>query len=119
MLPLELASKSEPEDHTTEYLHYRQFFTIWETLARVVECQSLEVQHMNKDTRAAWLKDYMVCGVVLINIPFLLNYDFVITQGLVDQAHEQIIKLLTSEWLVSDVEDISGMMFLAFFVAQS
>jgi hypothetical protein len=30
-------------------------------------------------------------------------------KGLVDRAHEQIIKLLTSEWLVSDVEDTSGM----------
>jgi len=42
---------------------------------------------MNKDTLAAWLKDYM---------------------GLVDQARDQIIKLLTCEWLVSDVEDTSG-----------
>ena len=65
MLPLELALINEPEDHATEYLHYRQFFSIWETLARVVECQSLEVQHMNKDTRAAWLKDYKVCPVLL------------------------------------------------------
>ena len=35
-------------------------------------------------------------------------------QGLVDQAHEQIIKLLTSEWLVSDVEDTSGIVLPAF-----
>jgi nuclear pore complex protein Nup107 len=71
MLPLELASISEPEDHATEYLHYRQFFSIWETLARVVECQSLEVQHMNKDTRAAWLRDYTVRPVLLTAFPFL------------------------------------------------
>jgi nuclear pore complex protein Nup107 len=69
-LPLELASISEPEDHATEYLHYRQFFSIWETLARVVECQALEVQHMNKDTRAAWLKDYTVRSVIIINLSF-------------------------------------------------
>lgn len=60
MLPLELASISEPEETATEYLHYRQFFNIWETLARVVECQALEVQVMSKDTKAAWLKDYVV-----------------------------------------------------------
>lgn len=30
------------------------------------------------------------------------------TQALVDQAHDQITKLLTSEWLVSDVEDDGG-----------
>jgi nuclear pore complex protein Nup107 len=70
MLPLELASISEPEDHVTEYLHYRQFFNIWETLARVVECQSLEVQHMSKDTRAAWLKDYTVRAAISIHLAF-------------------------------------------------
>ena len=72
MLPLELASISESEEHATEYMHYRQFFNIWETLARVVECQALEVQHMNKDTRAAWLKDYMVRGVKLFHL-YLVN----------------------------------------------
>ena len=71
MLPLELASISEPEDHATEYLHYRQFFSIWETLTRIVECQSLEVQHMNKDTRSVWVKDYMVCAVIFIRFPFV------------------------------------------------
>ncbi|KAJ7494494.1 nuclear pore protein 84/107 [Mycena galericulata] len=84
MLPLELASISEPEERATEYLHYRQFFIIWDTLERVVECQALETPQMNRNTRAAWLEDY---------------------RALVDQAHDQISKLLTSEWLVSDVED--------------
>ncbi|KAJ7771524.1 nuclear pore protein 84/107 [Mycena metata] len=83
MLPLELASISEPEERATEYLHYRQFFIIWDTLERVVECQALETPQMNRNTRAAWLEDY---------------------RSLVDQAHDQITKLLTSEWLVSDVE---------------
>jgi nuclear pore complex protein Nup107 len=59
MLPPELASIGDPE-RAVEYLHYRQFFTIWETLDRVVECQALEVLPMNKDTRVAWLKDYQV-----------------------------------------------------------
>ncbi|KAJ7349466.1 nuclear pore protein 84/107 [Mycena albidolilacea] len=87
MLPLELASISEPEERATEYLHYRQFFIIWDTLERVVECQALETPQMNRNTRAAWLEDY---------------------RALVDQAHDQITKLLTSEWLVSDVEDDRG-----------
>jgi hypothetical protein len=108
ILPLELASISEPEDYATEYLHYRQFFNIWETLARIVECQSLEVQHMNKDTRVAWLKDHTVRVVKKMFDLVLLDYNIALAQGLVDQAHEQIVKLLTSEWLVSDVEDTSG-----------
>ncbi|KAF5389351.1 hypothetical protein D9757_004360 [Collybiopsis confluens] len=82
-LPSQLAAVSDPEEHATEYLHYRQFLSIWDTLERIVECQALEVSDMNRDTRNAWLKDY---------------------KFLVDQGHEQIVKLLTSEWLVSDVE---------------
>ncbi|KAF8884657.1 nuclear pore protein 84/107 [Infundibulicybe gibba] len=83
MLPPEIGSIAEPEERATEYLHYRQFFMIMETLDRVVECQSLEASHMNKETRSAWLADY---------------------RGLIDQARDQITKLLTSEWLVTDVE---------------
>ncbi|CAK5283093.1 unnamed protein product [Mycena citricolor] len=87
VLPLELASISEPEERATEYLHYRQFFLIYDTLDRVVECQVLETPQMNRNTRSAWMKDY---------------------KTLVDQAHDQIVKLLTSEWLVSDVEEGGG-----------
>ncbi|KAF9469517.1 nuclear pore protein 84/107 [Collybia nuda] len=83
MLPSELASIGEPEERATEYLHYRQFFMIWETLERVVECQALDVPNMAKETRLAWLRDY---------------------RDLIDQADDQITKLLTSEWLVTDVE---------------
>jgi len=61
MLPPELASIDTPEERAIEYLHYRQFFMIWETLDKVVECQALEVLPMNKDTRSTWLKDYKVC----------------------------------------------------------
>lgn len=60
MLPPELASIGEPEDRATEYLHYRQFFMIWETLDQVVACQALETPHMDRDTRVAWLDDYTV-----------------------------------------------------------
>ncbi|KAJ7063608.1 nuclear pore protein 84/107 [Mycena amicta] len=84
LLPIELASIGEPEERATEYLHYRQFFVIWETLERVVECQALETPQMNRSTRAAWLQDY---------------------EALIDQAHDQITKLLMSEWLVSNVDE--------------
>ncbi|TFK71838.1 hypothetical protein BDN72DRAFT_816969 [Pluteus cervinus] len=87
MLPVELASISEPEERATEYLHYRQFFTIWETFERVVECQALDVPHMSKEARGAWLSDY---------------------RGLIESAREQIVKLLSSEWLVTDVETPGG-----------
>ncbi|GLB38465.1 putative nuclear pore protein 84 / 107 [Lyophyllum shimeji] len=87
MLPAELAAIGEPEEQATEYLHYRQFFIIWETLDRVVQSQALEIAHMNRETRLAWLTDY---------------------RGLIDQAHDQITKLLTSEWLVTDVEKPGG-----------
>lgn len=60
MLPAELASIGEPEERATEYLHYRQFFTIWEALERVVECRAMEVPQMSRETRAAWVKDYSV-----------------------------------------------------------
>lgn len=82
MLPHELASIDRPEERATEYLHYRQFFAIWEILDRVVGCQSLEVSIMNRDTRAAWLSDY---------------------KGLMNQAYDAVVKLLTSDWMMPDV----------------
>ncbi|KAG6859770.1 hypothetical protein C0995_004318, partial [Termitomyces sp. Mi166 len=87
MLPPELAAIAEPEEMATEYLHYRQFFDIWETLDKVVQAQALEVARMNRETRLAWLDDY---------------------RGIIDKAHDQITKLLESEWLVTDVERPGG-----------
>ena len=43
MLPAQLAGISEPEERATEYLDYRQFFIVWESLERVVAFQALEV----------------------------------------------------------------------------
>ena len=60
MLPAELNAMREPEGRATEYMHYRQFFIVWEALARVTECQALEATQMTKDTRLAWLSDYKV-----------------------------------------------------------
>ncbi|KAJ3503194.1 hypothetical protein NLJ89_g8543 [Agrocybe chaxingu] len=90
LLPNELATIAEPEEIATEYLHYRQFFVIWDTIARVVDCQSQEssyAQSSSRDARNAWLGEY---------------------RNLIDQAYDQIIKLLTTEWLVSDVENVGG-----------
>ncbi|KAI8970749.1 nuclear pore protein 84/107 [Trametes punicea] len=87
MLPPELGTLREPEEEATEYMHYRQFFGVWDALARVVECEALEQPQMNKDTRAAWLSDY---------------------KTLIEQAHELVVKLLTTDWLVSDSETRTG-----------
>jgi nuclear pore complex protein Nup107 len=59
-LPPELASIGEPEERAIEYLHYRQFFNIWDVFDRVVECQALEVVPMSKDNRSSWVNDYKV-----------------------------------------------------------
>lgn len=83
MLPMELASIAQPEERATEYLHYRQFFTIWETLHQVVECQALDVPHTSKETRAAWLSDYRVSGPPLLDECFLESSgDLLISLGL-------------------------------------
>ncbi|TBU55991.1 107-domain-containing protein [Dichomitus squalens] len=87
MLPPELGSLPEPEDQATEFMHYRQFFNVWELLSRVVETQALEQPQMNRGTRLAWLDDY---------------------QTLIEQAREQVIKLLTTDWLMSDAEVHNG-----------
>ncbi|KAG5640987.1 hypothetical protein DXG03_006451, partial [Asterophora parasitica] len=87
VLPAELSVIGVPEERATEYMHYRQFFVIWETLERVVECQALQIAQMSRDTRLAWSNDY---------------------RSVTDQAHDQITKLLTSEWLVTDVEAPGG-----------
>ncbi|KAG6852732.1 hypothetical protein C0991_009470 [Blastosporella zonata] len=43
ILPPELARVGDPEEMATEYLHYRQFFVIWETLESVIETQAMEM----------------------------------------------------------------------------
>lgn len=83
MLPRELASIREPEERATEYLHYRQLFVAWDALSQIEGCKNLESPQMAKDTRIAWLEDY---------------------KSLTNSAREQVIKLLTTEWLVSEAE---------------
>lgn len=60
LLPIELASIPEPEEKATEYLHYRQFFVIWDSLASVVECQSQNVPGLDREGKTVWLNKYQV-----------------------------------------------------------
>jgi nuclear pore complex protein Nup107 len=83
MLPPELAAIGTPEERAAEYLDYRQFFIAWETLERVTECQALEAPQMSRNTQATWVKDY---------------------GDLVSSAREQILKLLTMDWLISETD---------------
>lgn len=85
LLPAELSEISEPEERATEYLHYRQFFVIWERLEQVVECHARSLQPMGKDAKARWIEEY---------------------KALIDNVHEQIVQLLTTEWLVTDAAKI-------------
>lgn len=65
MLPPALGTLRDPEDRAMEYMHYRQFFSVWSILSRVVECAALEGPHMNKEARAEWLEEYKVCILCL------------------------------------------------------
>ena len=87
-LPEQLASIDEPEDIATEYMHYRQLFYVWDLFERIANVVGVEFAHeLTKDTKAAWLSEY---------------------KALVDEAYEKTVKLLTTEWLVSDVSRVDG-----------
>ncbi|CAL1702971.1 unnamed protein product [Somion occarium] len=86
-LPPQLNTLREPEVQATEFLHYRQFFMVWEALDRVVQFEALGESDMASQTRAAWLEDYKI---------------------LLQQAREQVTRLLTTEWLVSEEERMNG-----------
>jgi nuclear pore complex protein Nup107 len=57
---MELTSIPEPEETATEYLHYRQFFVIWDTLESVMECQSQNVPSLDRERKGIWLNKYRV-----------------------------------------------------------
>ena len=106
-LPAELGAIREPAARADEYVQYRQFAQVWDTLDRVAECGALAGPAMARETRAAWLRDYSVrrasrCWVRADGG----------AQALVDQAREQIVVLLTTEWLVADSERGTGACFL-------
>ena len=77
-------------------------------MERVVDCQSQHVPGMNKDAKATWLDDYRVCLFSKIQKMLLGADEWCFSQSLIDQAHDQITRLLTTEWLVSDVENPGG-----------
>jgi nuclear pore complex protein Nup107 len=87
-LPAELASIDKPEDIATEYMHYRQFMHVWDIFERIAEVIDAEVaDEWTKDAKVAWLNEY---------------------EALVDEVFEKSVKLLTTEWLVSDVSRVDG-----------
>jgi len=77
LLPPELSSIDDPEPIATEYLHYRQFFLIWDVVARVGEWQAQGEDFdsssggrgqgqgqgqttAERDVKAAWVLEYSV-----------------------------------------------------------
>lgn len=89
-------------------MNYRKFFNVWETIERVGECASLETPGMNRETRAAWVKDYEVGSRLFSSDRRTYGGFFLLLQTLIDTARQQICKLLKAEWLVSDVEIPGG-----------
>ncbi|PPQ84939.1 hypothetical protein CVT25_004452 [Psilocybe cyanescens] len=81
LLPADLSSIAEPEEVATEYLHYRQFFGIWETIDRVTECQALESsvtqgRGASREEKSNWIAEL---------------------RGLIDKVHDEILRLLTTD----------------------
>lgn len=60
MIPPDLAVISEPEDLATEYLHFRQFFLVWETLEKIYESQSTWERGLTAGERPTWVAEYRV-----------------------------------------------------------
>ncbi|THH27911.1 hypothetical protein EUX98_g6279 [Antrodiella citrinella] len=84
LLPRELASIREPEERATEYVQYRVWARCWDGLDRIAEVEKMNagnVASMGRDTFAEWVQDY---------------------KTLLEQTREQVVKLLTTEWLVSE-----------------
>ncbi|KZT29989.1 hypothetical protein NEOLEDRAFT_1126698 [Neolentinus lepideus HHB14362 ss-1] len=90
-LPLELASLTEPEDLAVEYFWYRQFFEVRVSLERVVEFRAAEAQIVagvvGKEGEVRWREGY---------------------KDALEQAREETVQLLTSDWLVVDGGDRRG-----------
>ncbi|EIN06492.1 nuclear pore protein 84/107 [Punctularia strigosozonata HHB-11173 SS5] len=86
-LPAELASIREPEECTDEYYCYRQLFSVWQASEKVADFEASDPRQMSRDLRTTWMSDY---------------------KAIVEQAREQFLKLLTTEWLVSNVLDTQG-----------
>ena len=84
LLPVALRSMHDAErEHSGEFLHYLQFFAIWDLFDRIAEYQLAEGACTTKGAREDWLKGF---------------------KTLVDELREKIIQLLTTEWLVNEEE---------------
>lgn len=87
-LPGELTSIEKLEDIATEYMHYQQLIHVWDIFDRIAEVVDIEIaDEWTKDAKVAWLNEY---------------------EALVNEVFEKVMKLLTTEWLVSDVSRIDG-----------
>ena len=104
MLPPELAAINTPEERAAEYLDYRQFFIAWETLERATECSELEAPQVSRDTHAAWIRDYGVRLPLRFSLSVYARCSKRWIQNLVSSARDQIVKLLTTDWLVPETE---------------
>ncbi|TFK45781.1 hypothetical protein OE88DRAFT_1639447 [Heliocybe sulcata] len=85
-LPPGLAAITQPEDLAEEYLGYRVFFQVRDTLERVLEFRAQETQvqagTMSMEAEIRWKDGY---------------------KDALEHARKQTLKLLTSDWLVADV----------------
>lgn len=109
---------SEPEEVATEYQDYSQFFLIWDTLDRIAETAAAEPT-LSRESKAAWLNSYKVLRSLMLSERAVLNYSFPVArkQNMITQAREQLITLLTTDWLLSgsDVDaEVSGSMCTLF-----
>lgn len=111
-LPQEFMTISEPEEVATEYQDYSQFFLIWDTLDRIAETAAAEPT-LSRESKAAWLKGYKVLRSLMLSEIAVLTQSFPLArkQNMLVQAREQLITLLTTDWLLSgsDVDaEVSG-----------
>ncbi|KAI5120989.1 hypothetical protein M0805_000450 [Coniferiporia weirii] len=73
--------------HSTEFVHYLQFFAIWDLFERISEVQLDEASRTTKGAKESWLNGYKI---------------------LLDETREKIVELLTTEWLVNEEEVSRG-----------
>lgn len=83
MLPEQLRGIKDVSEHSAEFFHYLQFFTIWDLLDRVAESQAQESIYTTKGAKATWLNSF---------------------KGLLNEAREKILALLTHDWLIDEQE---------------
>lgn len=84
LLPVTLRSMQDTDrEHGGEFLHYLQFFAVWDLFERITEYQLAESGCTTKGAREDWVKGY---------------------KSLLDELRGKIVELLTTEWLVNEEE---------------